>query len=485
MKSLTEQNIKPVPDKELGIIADYIIDYKIESELAFKTARLCLMDALGCAILALNYPACTRLLGPIIAGTIVPNGARVPGTSYILDPIQAAFDIGTTIRWLDYNDTWLAAEWAHPSDNLGAILAVADYISLQNTLEKKQPLLMRDVLIAMIKAYEIQGVLALENGFNQIGLDHVILVKIASAAVATYLLNGNRNAIINALSNVFVDGQSLRTYRHAPNTGSRKSWAAGDATSRAVRLAWLSIQGEMGYLSALTANKWGFNDVVLHHHSLKLPRAFSTYVIENILFKVAYPAEFHAQTAAECAISLHHKIKNRLHHIDKIILTTQEAALRIINKTGKLYNPADRDHCLQYITAVALLFGSLKAEYYEDQFARNPEIDALRNKMQVQENPQFSKDYLAPDKRSIANAIEIYFNDGSAPEKAQIEYPLGHLRRREECIPLLLQKFQANLTDRFAANKIEQLKKLFTDEGSLESMPVHKFMHEFVTLPSD
>ncbi len=482
MNNLAEQNSRPVPDNELVIIADYVMNFKIESELAFSTARFCLMDALGCGILALNYPACTRILGPIIPGTVVPHGVRVPGTNYILDPIQGAFNMGATIRWLDYNDTWLAAEWAHPSDNLGAILAIADYISRKNKAERKKPLSIRDVLVAMIKAYEIQGILALENSFNRIGLDHVILVKVASAAVVTHLLGGNKDDIINVLSNVFIDGHSLRTYRHAPNTGTRKSWAAADATSRAVRLAWLVMQGEMGYPSALTVEKWGFNDIVLHHHSLRLPRSFTTYVIENILFKVAYPAEFHAQTAVECAISLYPKIKNRLNSIDKIILTTHESAIRIISKIGKLNNPADRDHCLQYMVALALLFGDLKADYYEDQFAKNPQIDLLREKMQVQENSQFSKDYLDPAKRSITNAIEIYFKDGSLTEKAQIEYPMGHLRRREECIPLLMKKFQDNLRSHFSTEKIEKLSALFSDQEQLETMPVDQFMDEFVIL---
>lgn len=477
-QSLTEPNSRPTPDKEFTIIADYVTNFVPQSELAFSTARYCLMDALGCSILALNYPACSRLLGPIIPGTVVPQGVPVPGTHFVLDPIQAAFNIGTTIRWLDYNDTWLAAEWGHPSDNLGAILAVADYISRKNTNEKKPSLTMRNVLLAMIKAYEIQGVLALENSFNRIGLDHIILVKIASAAVATHLLGGNQEEIIKVLSNAFIDGHSLRTYRHAPHTGSRKSWAAGDATSRAVRLAWLIMQGEMGYPNALTAKQWGFYDATLQGKRLQLPRPLATYVIENILFKVAYPAEFHAQTAAECAIALHPKIKNRLDKIDKIRLITHESAMRIISKTGKLTNPADRDHCLQYIVAVCLLFGDLKAKYYENQFAQNTQIDFLREKMHVQENKQFSHDYLAPDKRSIANAIEIHFNDGSPTEKIQIEYPLGHLRRRQEGTPLLIKKFHDNLTGRFSAERITKLLALFTDQERLEKMRVNEFMDE-------
>lgn len=476
MTHLADQNTRPHYDKELVTIADYIANYKITSPEAYSTARYCLMDALGCAMLALQYPACTRLLGPIVEGTVVPLGARVPGTAFELDPILAAFNIGTLIRWLDYNDTWLAAEWGHPSDNLGAILAVADFISQKN----KTPLYMHDVLSAMIKAYEIQGILALENSFNRIGLDHVVLVKIASAAIAVQLLGGNKDHIIDVLSHVFIDGQSLRTYRHAPNTGSRKSWAAGDATSRAVYLAWLVMQGEMGYPSALSANKWGFYDVTLHH-PLNISRPFGSYVMENILFKVAFPAEFHAQTAVECAIALHNKIKNRLDRIEKIIITTHESAIRIISKAGQLHNPADRDHCLQYMVAVSLLQGDLKAEYYEDRFAADPRIDLLRDKMHVKENRQFSQNYLDPEKRSIANEIEIYFSDNSQPEKMLIEYPLGHKRRREEGIPLLLNKFQQNVSTHFPAEKVAELMALLADQKALAETPVHEFMAMWVS----
>lgn len=476
LHNAVDENIKPEIDHELLTIADYVSSKEVASELAFTTARYCLMDTLGCATLALKYPACTKLLGPIIPGTVVPVGARVPGTNYLLDPILAAFNIGTLVRWLDFNDTWLAAEWGHPSDNLGAILAVADYISRKNIAEGKAPLTVKTVFSAMIKAHEIQGVLALENGFNRLGFDHVILVRIASTAVATYLLGGSREQIANALSQAWIDGAALRTYRHAPNTGSRKSWAAGDATSRAVRLAWLTMQGEMGYSSALSANKWGFNDVILRGQPLKINRPYGSYVMENVLFKISFPAEFHAQTAVECAIQLHPQIKNKLDQIEKIVLTTQESAVRIISKTGPLYNYADRDHCLQYMVAAGLLHGDLKADYYDDSFANDPRIDQLRNKMAVEEDKQFSKDYLDPEKRSIANAIQIFFKDGTKTEKVTVEYPIGHRRRREEGIPFLYKKFEENLATHYSAEKVKELTTLFHDHARLEQMPVNELM---------
>lgn len=478
---IADHNVRPAPDKELTLIADYVSKYVIQSELAYSTARYCLMDALGCALLALRYPQCSKLLGPIVPNTIVPNGARVPGTPYVLDPIQAAFNIGTMIRWLDFNDTWLAAEWGHPSDNLGAILALGDYLSRKNIADGKSPLLMRDILTAMIKAYEIQGILALENGFNRVGLDHVILVKVASTAIATQMLGGNHNDIVNALSHAWLDGQSLRTYRHAPNTGSRKSWAAGDATSRAVRLAWLISKGEMGYPSALTAKTWGFYDVTLRGQPLKIARPFDAYVMENILFKISFPAEFHAQTAVEAAIQLHPAIQNRIDQIDKILVMTQESAVRIINKSGPLYNPADRDHSLQYMIAMGLLHGDLKADYYEDDFAQDPRIDLLRDKMIVQEEAHFTEDYLNPDKRSIANAIQIQFKDGSCTNKIQVEYPIGHKRRREEGIPLLLKKFENNLKNHLPNEKLQTLINLFLDQSKLENMFVNEFIELFIT----
>lgn len=476
---MVDINNRPAHDTEFASIADYVTRHDLKSDVAFTTARYCLMDALGCAILALQYPACTKLLGPIIPGTTVPVGARVPGTSFLLDPILAAFNIGTLVRWLDFNDTWLAAEWGHPSDNLGAILAVTDYLSRKRIQEGQAPIQVKEVLSALIKAHEIQGVLALENGFNRLGFDHVLLVRIASTAVATYLLGGSREKIMDALSQAWIDGAALRTYRHAPNTGSRKSWAAGDATSRAVRLAWLTMQGEMGYPSALSAPKWGFNDVILRGNKLKFPRPFETYVMENVLFKIAFPAEFHAQTAVECAIHLHPLIKNKLDQIERIVLTTQESAVRIISKSGPLHNPADRDHCLQYMVAIGLLHGDLKADHYENSFAEDHRIDQLREKMIVEEDKQFSKDYLDPEKRSIANAIQIFFKDGTQTEKVVVEYPIGHRRRREEGIPLLYKKFEENLATHYADPKVAELCALFRDPKKLDEMPINELMDMF------
>lgn len=467
-----ENNSKPPYDKELLALAHYLANHSIKSELAYSTARYCLMDALGCGFLALKHSACTKLLGPLVPGTVVPQGVRVPGTAFELDPILAAFNIGTMIRWLDFNDTWLAAEWGHPSDNLGAILAAADYMNRH----QQATFTMRDVLTAMIKAYEIQGVLALENACNRVGLDHVAFVKIASAGVAMQLLGGTEQEIAAVLSHAFIDGQSLRTYRHSPNTGSRKSWAAGDATSRALRLAWLVKQGEMGYPSALSVKTWGFNDVIFRGQPLKISRQYDAYVMENILFKIAFPAEFHAQTAVECAIKLHNHIKNRLDHIEKIVLTTQESAIRIISKTGPLHNYADRDHCLQYMVAIGLLFGELTAEHYTDIVAHDPRIDKLREKMHVQEDVQFTRDYLDPEKRSIANAIQIFFTDGTVTEKIQIEYPIGHKRRRDEGILLLLKKCEANFATVFASEKVQQLMGMFLEQKTLENMAVDEFM---------
>jgi 2-methylcitrate dehydratase len=478
--STSDINLRPAYDKELLALADYVTDFKIISQEAYNTARLCLLDTLGCGLLALRYPECTKLLGPVVAGTQVPNGARVPGTHFVLDPIQAAFNIGTIIRWLDFNDTWLAAEWGHPSDNLGGILAVADYLSRVRISEGKAPLLMSDVLTAMIQAHEIQGVLALENSFNRVGLDHVVLVKVASVAVITKLLGGTKEDIAAALSQAWVDGQSLRTYRHAPNTGSRKSWAAGDATSRAVNLALITLKGEVGYPSVLTAKTWGFYDVLFKGAAFKFQRPYGSYVMENILFKISYPAEFHAQTAVECALKLHDPIKHRLADIKSITLTTHESAIRIISKTGPLYNPADRDHCLQYMTAIGLIFGELTADHYEDKVAADPRIDALRNKMSVVENKQFSKDYLDPEKRSIANSIQIHFNDGSSTDQVTVEYPLGHRRRRAEGVPVLLEKFKTNLATRFPAQQINAILEICQDQARLEKTPVNAFMDLWV-----
>jgi 2-methylcitrate dehydratase len=477
MSSATaDRNVRPEPDREMADIADYVINYIVDSEEAYDTALYSMMDALGCGFLALRYPECSKLLGPVVPETIVPNGARVPGTRYVLDPIKAAFDIGTIIRWLDYNDTWLAAEWGHPSDNLGGILAVADFISQQRLAKGREPLVMRDVLTGMIKAHEIQGCLALENSFNRVGIDHVVLVKVASAAVAAGMLGGSREEIINAVSQAWIDGQSLRTYRHAPNTGSRKSWAAGDASSRGVRLALMSLQGEMGYPSALSARTWGFYDVLFNGQTFRFQRPYGSYVMENVLFKISFPAEFHAQTAVECAVILHDQVKDRLDDIEKITLFTQESALRIISKTGPLYNPADRDHCLQYMVAVPLIFGELNADHYLDATASDPRIDRLRAKMEVVEDKRYSEDYLDPEKRSIANAIQIFFKDGISTEKVEVEYPLGHRRRRKEGIPLLIEKFRYNLETRFPAKQTREILELCRERKKLEVTPVNQFI---------
>lgn len=474
--AVAEQNLRPDFDGEMLDIARYVTDYNIDSQAAYDTARWCLIDALGCAVLALNYFECTKLLGPCLAGTVVPDGVPIPGTHYHLDPVTAAFNIGTLIRWLDFNDTWLAQEWGHPSDNLGAILACAAYRDQQALVNNSKRVLMRDVLTALIKAYEIQGIIALENSFNRLGLDHVILVKLASTALAIDILGGDKITLLNGLSQVFVDGHSLRTYRHAPNAGTRKSWAAGDATSRAVFLALLSLKGEMGYPSALSAKKWGFYDVYMAGAKLNFTRNYGSYVVENILFKVKYPAEFHAQTAVECAIQLHPQIANRLQEIDKIIISTHASAIRIINKAGPLHNPADRDHCLQYMTAIGLIFGDLTATHYEDEVACDPRIDQLREKMQVEENPQYSQDYLDPNKRSIANAVQVIFKDGSATQRLAIEYPLGHRQRRSESIPWLEKKFLANFATQFSAAKAAEIMILFKDPALLDSLPVLTFM---------
>ncbi len=479
-------NVRPAPDQVIADIANYVNDYQIQSSEALDTARYCLMDTLGCGLEALSYTACTKLLGPIVPGTNVPNGAKVPGTSYQLDPINAAFNIGAMIRWLDFNDTWLAAEWGHPSDNLGGILAVADWLSRTRIAEGKTSLLMKDVLIGMIKAHEIQGVIALENSFNRVGLDHVVLVKIASTAVVAKMLGASFEQIIDAVSNAWLDGQSLRTYRHAPNTGSRKSWAAGDATSRAVRLALMVMKGEMGYPSALTAKTWGFYDVLFKGKPFAINQPYGSYVMENVLFKISFPAEFHAQTAVECALQLHPNHVNnidtleKINHIDRIEITTHESAIRIIDKTGPLNNPADRDHCIQYMASVGLLKGNLTAQDYEDAVAQDPRIDALRAKMQCIENKQFTQDYLDPSKRSIANALQIFYQDGTHSEKITVEYPIGHRRRRTEGIPELIKKFSKNLNREFDPEHAEKILNLNLDYEKLAATPVHEYVDLFV-----
>jgi 2-methylcitrate dehydratase len=476
-------NVRPDPDRVLVDIVDYVLDYRIDSTLALDTARNCLIDTLGCGLEALSYPACTKLMGPIVPGTIVPNGAKVPGTSFQLDPVQAAFNIGAMIRWLDFNDTWLAAEWGHPSDNLGGILATADWLSRNAVAQGKKPLTMKDVLTGMVKAHEIQGCIALENSFNKVGLDHVLLVKLASTAVVGQMTGLTRDELINAVSLAFVDGHSLRTYRHAPNTGSRKSWAAGDATSRAVRLALIAKTGEMGYPSVLTAKTWGFYDVLFKGSEFKFQRPYGSYVMENVLFKISFPAEFHSQTAVEAAMTLHSKLNQankRVEDIRKITIRTHEAAIRIIDKKGPLDNPADRDHCIQYMVAVPLIFGRLTAADYEDSIAQDPRIDALRAKMECVEDPAFTKDYFDPEKRSIANALTVEFNDGSTFEEVVVEYPIGHKRRRADGIPLLVEKFRTNLARRFPQKQQQAILAVSLDQARLEAMPVNEYVDLYV-----
>ena len=464
------------PDRLLVDIAEYVCDTDIDSKLAFETAHYCLLDTLACGFQALDYPACTRLLGPVVPGATLAGGARVPGTSYELEPVAAAFNIGAMVRWLDFNDTWLAAEWGHPSDNLGGILAVADYLSRRNRAEGNAPFIMRDVLTAMIKAHEIQGVLALENSFNRVGLDHVLLVRVASTAVVTRMLGGEREQVINAVSNAWIDGGVLRTYRHAPNTGSRKSWAAGDATSRAVRLALIAMSGEMGYPSALSAKTWGFFDVLFGGKPFTFPQGFGSYVMENILFKISYPAEFHAQTAVEAAMALHEAVKDRLDEIEKVLIETQEAGVRIIDKTGPLDNPADRDHCIQYMTAVPMIFGRLSAADYEDDIASDPRIDTLRDKMEVTENKGFTKDYFDAEKRYIGNALQVFFKDGSSTERVSIDYPIGHRQRRTEGMPVLIRKFETSISPKLKAGQWKVLNALCADPEKLAATTVDDFM---------
>ena len=468
-------NVRPKPDRVLVDIADYVGKHEIKSAEAYNTARLCLMDTLGCGLEALAYPACTKLLGPLVTGMSMTRGARVPGTRFELDPVQAAFNIGAAIRWLDFNDTWLAAEWGHPSDNLGGILATADWLCRNGTA-----LTMRDVLTAMIKAHEIQGVIALENSFNRVGLDHVVLVKVATTAVVAQMLGLAREAVINAVSHAWVDGQSLRTYRHAPNTGSRKSWAAGDATSRGVRLALIARTGEMGYPSVLSAKGWGFYDVLFRGKPFRFQRRYGSYVMENVLFKISFPAEFHAQTAVEAAIQLHPEVKDRLAAVKRIEIVTHESAIRIIDKKGPLNNPADRDHCIQYMAAIGLIKGNLTAADYEDEAAKDPRVDALRAKMVCKEYKRWSRDYLDPKKRSIANQLQVFFKDGTATRKVAVEYPVGHRRRRHEGIPLLEAKFRTNLARRFPAERQSAILELCRDQNRLESTSVDRFVDMFV-----
>ncbi|MFT7563582.1 MAG: 2-methylcitrate dehydratase [Bacteroidia bacterium] len=472
---------RPEPDQELQDIADFVCSYAVDSDEAYETARYCLMDSLACSLLAMNFPDCTRLLGPLVPGAQMQGGARVPGTAYELDPAQAAFNLGTLIRYLDFNDTWLAAEWGHPSDNLGSILPVADYLSRKNLAEGREPLKMKQVLNAMILAHEIQGVLALENAYNKAGLDHVLLVRVASTAVVTKMLGGSREEVINAVSNAWMDGGALRAYRHAPNTGSRKSWAAGDACRRAVTLSLMAMSGEMGYPSVLTAEGWGYYDVLFDGKPFAFQRPYGSYVMENILFKISFPAEFHAQTAVECAMQLHPQVAGRIEDVERIVIETQEAAVRIIDKTGPLDNYADRDHCIQYMVAVPLIFGELNASSYADEIAADPRIDALRNRMEVTENEMFTTDYFDPNKRGIGNAIQIFFKDGSSTERVEISYPIGHRRRRDEGIPELVKKFEAALADHYPPEQAAAIRAACEVQTSLENMTVPKFLDMWVT----
>jgi 2-methylcitrate dehydratase len=472
---------RPDPDAALTAIAHYARNFTVASEAAYDTARYCLMDTLACGFQALKFPACRKLLGPVVPGAVMAGGARVPGTSYELDPVQAAFNIGALVRWLDFNDTWLAAEWGHPSDNLGGILAVADYLARGALMTGKSPPKVRDVLTAMIKAHEIQGVLALENSFNRVGLDHVLLVRVASTAVVASMLGASDEQVVNAVSNAWIDGGALRTYRHAPNTGSRKSWAAGDATSRAVRLALISLTGEMGYPSALSARTWGFSDVLFKGQPLSLPQPLGSYVMENVLFKISFPAEFHAQTAVEAAMTLHPAIKDRLADIERVVIETQEPGVRIIDKVGPLANPADRDHCIQYMVAVPLIFGRLTAADYEDAVAADPRVDALRLKMQVRENPTFTSEYYAADKRNIGNALQVFFTDGSQSQRVQVDFPIGHRKRRADGMPVLVKKFQDSVAAHFNARQAQRIKALFAVPAQLDALPVNELMAAMVT----
>ena len=480
MAQTAVRDARPPVDPPLAAVARCAASTEVPGPEAFAAARLCLMDALACGFLALAHPACRRLLGPVVPGATLPGGARVPGTSYELDPVQAAFNLGVMIRWLDFNDTWLAAEWGHPSDNLGGLLAVADYRSRQALATGGEPLCVRDLLTALVRAYEIQGVTALENAFNRIGLDHVLLVRVATAAVATALLGGDEEQIVNATSNAWLDGGTLRAYRQAPNTGSRKSWAAGDATSRGVRLALLALRGEMGYPAALSAPRYGFYDALFGGRPFVYGRPFGSYVVENVLFKAGFPAEFHAQTAVECALLLHAAVKGRLDEIDRIVIETQEPALRIIDKTGPLANPADRDHCLQYMVAIALRTGRLTAADYEDDVACDPAIDALRARMVVREQPRFTAEYYDPDRRHIGNALQVFFRDGTATARIAIDVPVGHPRRRAETLPLLQAKFERALAGVFGPKQAGQIRELFADAARLDALPVHEFVARLV-----
>lgn len=460
-------------DKLLQEIAHYVDTATFSSD-AYDAAALALADSLGCAILALSSPACTALLGPLVDGTVVPHGCHIPGIKTPLDPFCGAFNLGMMIRWLDFNDTWLAKEWGHPSDNLGAILALADHLSRRGL-----PLRMVDVLHSLIIAYEIQGVLALSFSCNMVGLDHVYFVKIASAAVSARLLGGHFDQIANALSQAFIDGAPLRVYRQGTSTGSRKSWAAGDATARGLFLAHMTMMGEMGYPEAITATRWGLKDTLFKDQELTLAKPLGEYVIDHILFKVLHPAEYHAQTAVEAALILHPEVKNRLDDIEKIVVHTHASAIKIISKEGPLKNPADRDHCLQYMIAVPLITGQLNVRHYEDEFASDPRIDQIRSLIEVHEEPRFSTEYLEEGKRSAANQIQIFFKDGTETKKVLVEYPLGHKKRRQEAMPHLKDKLIANLHTHYPTDKTQTIVDIVSNRDELELLPVRSFMDLF------
>ncbi len=471
---------RPDPDQAMVEVADYVAGYQIDSREAYDTARYMLLDSLGTAMLAMKFPECVKHLGPVVPGAVLPGGARVPGTSHELDPVQAAFAIGTQIRWLDFNDTWLAAEWGHPSDNLGAILAVADYLGRRAGREGGRAMSVRDVLTYAIKAHEIQGCYALKNSFNRVGQDHVILVRLASSAVATAMLGGSREQIITAVSHSWIDNGALRTYRHAPNTGPRKSWAAGDACRRAVLHAINAVhRGVVGYPSALTARTWGYYDVAFGGKAFQFERPFGSYVMENVLFKISFPAEFHAQTAVECAMQLHGAVAGRLDQVERVEIETQEAGARIIDKTGPLANYADRDHCIQYMVAVPLIFGRLTADDYNDEVAADPRIDALRDRTVVSVNPRFTEDYFDPGKRYIGNAVQVFFKDGTSTGKVSVDYPIGHRRRRAEGIPVLIRKFEGALRGHLPANQVKVILEATADPARLDAMPIQDFLGLF------
>ncbi len=463
-------------DQALVDIADYVCDVEVESALAFETAHDCLMDSIACGFQALDYPACTRLMGPVVPGATLPGGARVPGTSFELDPALAAFNIGCMNRWLDFNDTWLAAEQGHPSDNFGGILATADYLGRRARAEGGESPTMRDVLTAAIKAYEIQGVLALDNSFNRAGLDHALLVRVASTAVVTRMLGGGRDEVLSAVSNAWIDGAPLRTCRLAPNTSSRKRWAAADATSRAVRLALIAMTGETGCPTALSAKSRGFYDVLGGGSAFRLQRPYGSYVMENVLFKAACPGEFHAQTAVEAGMTLHPAVRDRVDDVANVVIETQEAGLRILDKPGPLDNRADRDHCIRYMVAVPLIFGRLTAADYEDDVAGDPRIDALRDRMEVRENERFTKDHQDPGLRYIGNAVQVFFSDGTGTERIEVNVPIGHRERRDEGVPLLRQKIAGSVAPKLGAPQWEELDSLCADRDRLAATAVDDFM---------